>query len=290
MYDDKYAFSHHATDPAGGKLCKRLRSGALASVHAGRHGPGRLPRGRRRIASIRRMQEYAARDEATRRTLAEERRVQAVQEFGDLDALEAQPAQAQGTAANWQEQLEVDKQGRVKDTLGNLALILRNDPRLKDIAYNIHRSGIDIRLRPRKAETTLPWTPHQARLERVRPRVALLIYLEHVYTLYTPAKLKSILLAIGRQSASYHPIRDYIESLPAWDGVPRVDTLFVDYLGAADTAYTRAVARKMLVAAIARVYQPGIKFDSVVVLNGPQGMGKSSFFAKLGGEVVQRLL
>ena len=48
----------------------------------------------------------------------------------------------------------------------------------------------------------------------------------------------------------YHPIRDYIESLPAWDGVPRVDTLFVDYLGAADTAYTRAVARKMMVAAV----------------------------------------
>ena len=47
--------------------------------------------------------------------------------------------------------------------------------------------------------------------------------------------------------------------------------------------YTRAVARKMMVAAVARVYRPGVKFDSVVVLNGPQGMGKSSFFARLGG-------
>ena len=58
----------------------------------------------------------------------------------------------------------------------------------------------------------------------------------------------------------------------------------MDYLGAADTAYTRAVARKMMVAAVARVYRPGVKFDSVVVLNGPQGMGKSSFFARLGGK------
>src|SRR5699024_8249642 len=109
-------------------------------------------------ASIRRMQEYAAQDEATRRTLSEERREQAALEFGDLDALEAQPAQAQFTDENWQEKLEVDKQGRVKDTLGNLALILRNDPRLKDIAYNIHRSGIDIR-RDAEGRTTLPWTP-----------------------------------------------------------------------------------------------------------------------------------
>ena len=232
-------------------------------------------------ASIRQMQEYAAQDEATRRTLAEERQVQAVQEFGDLDALEAQLIASELQTNNWQEQLEVDKQGRVKDTLGNLTLILRNDPRLKDIAYNIHRSGIDIR-RDAEGRTTLPWTPIKPGWNE-SDLGSLLIYLDHVYTLYTPAKLKSILLTIAGER-QYHPIRDYIESLPAWDGVPRVDTLFVDYLGAADTAYTRAVARKMLVAAIARVYQPGIKFDSVVVLNGPQGMGKSSFFAKLGGK------
>ena len=278
VYDDKYAFSHHATDPAGGKLCNAFD---LVRWHLFTPG-GTAPDGSRvgdDASSIKRMQEYASRDEATRRTLAEERQVQAVQEFGDLDALEAQSSQTQG--AQWQEQLELDKQGRVKDTLGNLTLILRNDPRLKDIAYNIHRSGIDIHCDP-EGKTTLPW-------KQLKPGWnesdfgALQIYLEHVYTLYTPSKLKTILLTIAGER-QYHPIRDYIESLPAWDGLPRVDTLFVDYLGAADTAYTRAVARKMLVAAIARVYQPGIKFDSVVVLNGPQGMGKSSFFAKLGGK------
>ena len=163
----------------------------------------------------------------------------------------------------------MDKQGRVKDTLGNLALILRNDPRLRDIAYNIHRSGIDIR-RDAEGRSSVPWTPIKAGWNE-SDLGALQIYLEHVYGLYTPSKLKGILLAIAAERG-YHPIRDYIESLPAWDGVPRVDTLFVDYLGAADTAYTRAVARKMMVAAVARVYRPGIKFDSVVVLNGPQGI------------------
>lgn len=104
-----------------------------------------------------------------------------------------------------------------------------------------------------------------------------------MYGLYTPSKLKGILLAIAAER-SYHPIRDYFDTLPAWDGVPRVETLFIDYLGSPDTAYIRAIARKMMVAAVARIYEPGIKFDSVVVLNGPQGMGKSSFFAKLGGK------
>ena len=217
-----------------------------------------------------------AQDEATRRMLSEERRRQAAQEFGDLDNQEAQPSQDE----HWQEKLEVDRQGKVRDTLGNLALILRNDPRLKDIAYNIHRSGIDIR-RDAEGSSSVPWVPIKAGWNE-SDLGALQIYLEYVYGLYTPSKLKGILLAIAAERG-YHPIRDYIESLPAWDGVPRVDTLFVDYLGAADTAYTRAVARKMMVAAVARVYRPGVKFDSVVVLNGPQGMGKSSFFARLGG-------
>ena len=276
VYDDKYAYSHHATDPAGGQLCNAFDLVRLHLFTPGGTAPDGAHVGDGKD-SVRRMQEYAAQDEATRRKLCEERREQAAQEFGDLDAQEAQPAQDE----NWQEKLEVDKQGRVKDTLGNLALILRNDPRLRDIAYNIHRSGIDIR-RDAEGHSSVPWTPIKAGWNE-SDLGALQIYLEHVYGLYTPSKLKGILLAIAAERG-YHPIRDYIESLPAWDGVPRVDTLFVDYLGAADTAYTRAVARKMMVAAVARVYRPGIKFDSVVVLNGPQGMGKSSFFAKLGGK------
>ncbi len=83
---------------------------------------------------------------------------------------------------------------------------------------------------------------------------------------------------------SYHPIGDYFESLPPWDGVCRVDTLLIDYLGAADNAYTRAVIRKTLCAAYRRVYHPAIKFDYMPVLNGAQGIGKSTFISQLGME------
>ena len=74
-----------------------------------------------------------------------------------------------------------------------------------------------------------------------------------------------------------------MESLE-WDGVERVDMLLIDYFGADDTPYTRAAIRKTLVAAVARIYKPGTKFDSILVLNGPQGVGKSTFFARLGRE------
>ena len=278
IYDDKYAYSHHATDPAGGKLCNAFD---LVRWHLFTPG-GTAPDGSTvgdDADSMKRMQEYASEDEATRRQLAEERYAQAVEEFSDLDAEDA--AAEKASDANWQDGLDIDRHGKVKDTLGNLALILRNDPRLKDIAYNIHRSGIDIR-RDAEGRTTLPWAQlkpgwNESDLGSIQ------IYLERVYGLYTPSKLKGILLAIAAER-SYHPIRDYLEALPEWDGVPRVETLFIDYLGSPDTLYIRAIARKMMVAAVARIYEPGVKFDSVVVLNGPQGMGKSSFFAKLGGK------
>ncbi|MCR4708051.1 MAG: virulence-associated E family protein, partial [Clostridiales bacterium] len=69
-----------------------------------------------------------------------------------------------------------------------------------------------------------------------------------------------------------------------WDGECRVDTLLIDYLGAPDTPYTRAVTRKTLCAAVSRVRNPGVKFDTMLVLNGPQGIGKSTLIAKLAGE------
>ena len=172
--------------------------------------------------------------------------------------------------------LDLTDNGAIRNSIRNCLTVFQNDPNLQGaIRYNILTERIDI-VKP------LWWEKPTATLNDTDFNY-LMLYLEDKYGLTSEKKIEKA-ISIVADCNKYHPIRDYIESLPAWDGVPRVDTLFVDYLGAADTAYTRAVARKMLVAAIARVYQPGIKFDSVVVLNGPQGMGKSSFFAKLGGK------
>ena len=80
---------------------------------------------------------------------------------------------------------------------------------------------------------------------------------------------------------SRHPVREYLEDL-TWDGTPRADTIFIDYLGAEDTEYTRTVTRKALIGAVARVMQPGCKHDHILVLVGPQGCRKSTTLAKLG--------
>ena len=88
-------------------------------------------------------------------------------------------------------------------------------------------------------------------------------------------------MALVSSERLYHPVKEYLNGL-SWDGTKRLENLLVDYLGAEDTPYVRAVTRKTLVAAVARIYEPGTKFDSILVLNGPQGIGKSTLFARLG--------
>lgn len=80
----------------------------------------------------------------------------------------------------------------------------------------------------------------------------------------------------------FHPVREYLGALK-WDGKPRLETWLHDYLGVEDSAYTRACARKVLCGAVSRVYRPGVKFDHVLVLEGVQGIGKSSVCRILGG-------
>jgi predicted P-loop ATPase len=79
---------------------------------------------------------------------------------------------------------------------------------------------------------------------------------------------------------SFHPVRRYFESL-VWDGVPRLDTMLIEHLGAEDTPLNRMFGAKTMIAAAARVYQPGCKVKTVLALEGPQDMGKSKFCAAL---------
>lgn len=92
--------------------------------------------------------------------------------------------------------------------------------------------------------------------------------------------LKAATVLAARENG-FHPIREYLEGV-AWDGVERIDRLFVDYLGTEDNVYTRQVARLMMVAAVARVFEPGCKWDHAVILEGAQGVGKSTFIRILG--------
>lgn len=90
------------------------------------------------------------------------------------------------------------------------------------------------------------------------------VYFEGVYGIWPPTNFKDALLAVVSTERTYHPIKEYF-AIWKWDGTERNDTLLIDYLGAEDSDFVRAVIRKTLCAVVARVYEPGIKFDSIFV-------------------------
>jgi predicted P-loop ATPase len=259
IYDDKFAFSHHATDPACSKLCNAFdlvrlhKFGELDSKVDEDTSPSKLP-------SYKAMQELCIADENVKKHLAQERIEQANTEFTIADD-------------NWYEKLSINKSGQIKDDLQNLVVIMQNDENLKGIAYNQHRDGIDVKGKLSWKQVKRGWNDSDMS--------ALKVYFDKTYGVWSPTKTKEALIAVAAERA-YHPIKEYLDALPAWDGIERLNTLLIDYLGAEDNDYSRAVIRKTLVAAVARIYEPGTKFDSVLILNGPQGIGKSTFFERLG--------
>lgn len=94
--------------------------------------------------------------------------------------------------------------------------------------------------------------------------------------------IEEALVTVGRQQ-KFHPIKRELESYE-WDGELRIKDWLVKYLGAEDLSYSRQVGLKLLVAAVKRIYEPGCKFDYIVVLEGAQGIGKSRAIQILGGE------
>lgn len=253
IIDEKFAYSFHATDPACGQL---LNAFDAVRVHK---FPDDDPK-----KSYNAMAEFAVADERVKIRIFEEKRQAAAEDFDEADP------------DAWKKQLQYEKKSmELKNNLHNLMLILENDENLKGIAFNQLADGMEIRGK-------VPW-PHPAKFWRDADDAQLICYVDAAYGTFS-ARNYDIAVTKAVDDRSYHPIREFFETLPAWDGVERADTLLVDYLGAEDTPYVRAVTRKELCAAYCRVYHPGIKFDSMIVLNGDQGIGKSTLIAKLGGE------
>ena len=253
IIDEKFAYSFHATDPACGQL---LNAFDAVRVHK---FPDDDPK-----KSYNAMAEFAAADERVKLRIFEEKRQAAAEDFDEADP------------DAWKKQLQYEKKSmELKNNLHNLMLILENDENLKGIVFNQLADGMEIR-------GNVPW-PHPAKFWRDADDAQLICYVDAAYGTFS-ARNYDIAVTKAVDDRSYHPIREFFETLPAWDGVERADTLLIDYLGAEDTPYVRAVTRKELCAAYCRVYHPGIKFDSMIVLNGDQGIGKSTLIAKLGGE------
>ena len=272
IYEDgKFSYSFHGTDPAS---MQTVNAWDLVRLHLFHEldaciGPDTSPSLR---PSYKAMVELATQDERVAAQIVADRSEAALADFDTVPEEETTPK-----AEDWRKKLKITDKGAVAQTIENVVIILRHDPKL---TQRLALNEMDHNIVARK---DLPWRKVKGVSQWVdADDAALRFYLERVYGIASKDKIFDAVNVVAAEN-KYHPVRDYLEST-TWDGVPRVETLLVDYLGAEDNAYTRAVTRKTLAAAVARIYRPGCKFDYMLTLRGRQGLGKSAFIGKLGGK------
>lgn len=269
IYENKFSFSHHGTDPASGVLCNAFD---LIRIHkfSGQDEEARPDTPANRLPSFTAMSEFAAADSQVKELMNKERMDEVLKDF-DLEVED--DAEIDNS---WTKKLRYGPKGKLLSTIENVLTILENDYFLKDrLAYNDFSNRAIVLGK-------LPWSKEINRDWKDEDDSGLRHYIEKVYDITAANKIFDALVICFRNK-TYHPVREYFSNLK-WDGVPRLETLLSDYLGAEDNCYTRAVIKKHLTAAVARIMRPGVKYDTMLVLSGPQGIGKSSFVRLLGGD------
>lgn len=266
LYDNGvFAYSHHGTDPASGKLCNAFD---LVRIHLYGNldddtSPGTPSH---KMPSFMKLQDEAMQIPEVREELAKANFERLKDRFDDPDE-----------DYDWVGQLTCNKNGKFDNTINNVQLIMEHDADLRGkYFYDTFKERMTVC-------GDLPWCKLADRMTTTwtdTDDAGLRNFLEIKYEIVNTMKISDAVL-LAMQSCMRHPVREYLLSLK-WDGVARADTIFIDYLGAEDTEYTRTVTRKALIGAVARIMQPGCKHDHILVLVGPQGCRKSTTLAKLG--------
>lgn len=258
LYENgKFLYSNHATDPASGKL---LNAFDLVRVHKFVYldEEAKPDTPSTKLPSYSSMREFAFDDPLVKK-----------------EYLKNTFPESGGSGTGWLDALELDSKGNPAKTAKNIMLILENDPRLKGCFQK------DVFARQTYVLRQTPWKQEKSKRELADEDLAgLRIFLESEYHITGAYKIQDAFDSFIDQGA-IHSVREYIKGLK-WDGVKRIDTAFIDFLGADDTPYIRKSARKIFCAGIARIFTPGIKFDYLPALIGAQGIGKSTFIRIMG--------
>lgn len=259
VFDDLFCFSYHSTDPISDGHAYNAYD--LVRVHKfGRLG---------KEDSTKEMNKLVCADkECVKDMVTPDADLDDFDDYGD--AVKSDNTK-EVTELVW----DLDGKGNKQVTVNNFVNAFKSDPLLNGLlAYDMLKETI-VFTRPsftakgsKKGDLV-----NDTDISIIKGRI------ERMHGIYNDAKLNDAIEQVSSDNA-FHPIKLYLESL-TWDGVPRIDTFLVDYMGAEDSAYTREAFRKMLLAAVTRIYEPGRKFDTALVFYSEQGVGKSTLIQRL---------
>jgi len=301
-HDKQFAYSHHSTDPAGQRLVNAFD---LVRLHLFGDQDARQKEDTpvHKLNSHKLMEEYAmnmqhVQDDMREHKLSsinafagedifvdETERPQKQEETSNISDISLQKVtkhdkKDENVVNSWQQELQLTSKGKYKETIDNYVLLLTHLPPLKAALWHNEFDGGDYArgALPWNATTTeRPWTDGDDS--------ALRHYLEKNFELMGASRLKDAMRIVS-MFRTYHPVREYMQDIAdktVWDGQERAAYLVRDFLGSEGTEIEQAFVMKWLVASVRRLYNPGYKFDNMIVLIGPQGYGKSSLFRFLLG-------
>lgn len=333
VYDDKFLFSWHGTDPACEKLCNawdlyrihkfgkkdaefgddEIDIRELPSQKAMLEFAKRLPKVNAELAAEKIDLEAMLEDLGDDEDEAVAAQVEEDDPFENLDdddrdilGLPPKDKRADGLPPypgrskaiprnkNWTSKLEATLSGEIKCTVSNLVIILTHDPRFRGLMAINAFTGEMVATRTFKCQMAeikpIPlrdakngdlWSKaHDAAI------VALLSAPNgqgnYGYGMDVGDGKLEKALWIAAQQFVFHPVIDHLLALPEWDGEPRLDRMWIDYMGTSDTAYYRETARFTVVGVIARLFHPGLAFDYVPILISKQDRRKSTWVQHLG--------
>lgn len=247
-------YSHHVTDPAHGRACSAFD---LVRVHRF----GDLDDGKPDQTPVNRLPSHLAMLELASTDAKVVREIVGKDFTDELD---------NDTA--WRLDLRLTQTGRFKDVVENWDLIRTHDPVFKLLSWNELSLSVEV-------TGELPWRPMERGGTTFGPadRASLMAHVERVYHIRPARTLLDDLVLIAAWERFTNPVRERLQGL-VWDGKPRVETCLP---GVRPTPYTRMVARKCLVAAVARMLDPGVKWDHTLVLFGLEGLGKSHWVERM---------
>lgn len=259
VFDDLFCFSYHSTDPISDGHAYNAYD--LVRVHKFGHLG--------KEDSTKEMNKLVCADkECVKDMVTPDADLDDFDDYGD--AVKSDSTE-EVTELVW----DLDGKGNKQVTVNNFVNAFKSDPLLNGLlAYDMLKETI-VFTRPsftakgsKKGDLV-----NDTDISIIKGRI------ERMHGIYNDAKLNDAVEQVSSDNA-FHPIKLYLESL-TWDGVPRIDTFLVDYMGAEDNAYTREAFRKMLLAAVTRIYEPGRKFDTALVFYSEQGVGKSTLIQRL---------
>ena len=281
-----FCYDNHSTSPTANCTCNAfdlVRLHKFGYMDEGNPINGDLGTDPEEKRSYKAMVEFALKDKAVIETRQREGDEKLERVFTFEEMPDGYTPDKATKMKHWLDSLEMTKKGQYISSIYNVVQILTNDEKIKGRLYHDDFADRDLVIDP------LPWTNNidhdrEPRDWSDKDTDGLRLYLEQKYK---GIDIKDKIDAGLNNAFGYkriHPVREYLRNLPEWDGVERVETLLIDYLGVEDSEYVRCITKTHLVAAITRIFHPGTKYDNMITIYGAQGLGKSTFCHLLCGD------